>query len=110
MRIQSMIDRDIKLVDVIQVMLVRQILPCQSRSHPLSDFNPKMHHTLERLFETAHEDAWKLLFKGNEIPPATDSDRGHDINHLPNEVYYFQHIPYLLVSRVISKLLLSLLF
>ena len=29
-RIQSMIDRDIKLVDVIQVMLVRRILPCQS--------------------------------------------------------------------------------
>ena len=46
----------------------------------------------------AHKDAWQLLFKGNEIPPATDSDRGHDINHLPNEVCYFQHIPYLLVS------------
>ena len=30
MRIQSMIDRDIKLVDIIQVMLVRRILPCQS--------------------------------------------------------------------------------
>ena len=28
MRIQSMIDRDIKLVDIIQVMLVRRILPC----------------------------------------------------------------------------------
>ena len=29
-RIQSMVDKNIKLVDVIQVMLVRQILPCQS--------------------------------------------------------------------------------
>ena len=30
MRIQSMVDKNIKLVDVIQVMLVRQILPCKS--------------------------------------------------------------------------------
>ena len=29
-RIQSMVDKNIKLVDVIQVMLVRRILPCQS--------------------------------------------------------------------------------
>ena len=29
-RIQSMVDKNIKLVDVIQVMLVRQILPCKS--------------------------------------------------------------------------------
>ena len=108
--IQSMINRDIKLVDVIQVMLVRRILPCQSRSRPLWDFNLKKHHTLERLFETTHEDARKLLFKGNEIPPATDSDHGHDINPLPNEVCYFQYIPYLLVSRTISKILLLLLF
>ena len=56
-RIQSMIDRDIKLVDIIQVMLVHRILPCQSRSRPLWDFNPKKHHTLVRLFETTHEDA-----------------------------------------------------
>ena len=28
-RIQSMVDKNIKLVDVIQVMLVRRILPCQ---------------------------------------------------------------------------------
>ena len=69
-------------------MLVRRILPRQSRSRPLWEFNPKKHHTLERLFGTTHEDAWKLLFKGNEIPPAIDSDRGHDINHLPNEVCY----------------------
>ena len=61
---QSMIDKDIKLVDIIQVMLVRRILPCQSRSRPLWDFNPKKNHTLVRLFKTTHEDAWKLLFKG----------------------------------------------
>ena len=88
-RIQSMVDKNVKLVDIIQVMLVRWILPCQSRSHPVWEFNPKKHHTLKRLFETSHKGAWKLLFKGNETPPATDSVRGHDINHPANEVRYF---------------------
>ena len=79
-----MVDKNIKLVDVIQVMLVRRILPCQSC--PLWEFDPKKHRTLERLFGTTHEDAWKLLFKGNETPPAMDSDRGHDITHHANAV------------------------
>ena len=84
-----MVTKNVKLVDVIQVMLVRRILPCQSQSLPLWKFNPKKHHTLKRLFETTHEDAWRLLFKGNETPPTTDSDHRHDINHLAIEVCYF---------------------
>ena len=56
-RIQSMVDRNIKLVDVIQVMLVRQILPCQSRTSPLWEFDPEKKQTLVRLFRTTHEDA-----------------------------------------------------
>ena len=86
--VQSMVDKNVKLVDVIQVMLVRRILPCQSRSRPLWEFNPKKHHTLKRLFETTHEDAWKFLFKGNKTPPARDADRGHDINHPASEVSF----------------------
>ena len=85
-RIQSMVDKNIKLVDVIQVMLVRRILPCQSRSFPLWEFDPEKHQTLGGLFGTTHEDAWKLLFKGNEKPPVIDSDRGHDHTHPANEV------------------------
>ena len=84
-----MIIKKVKLVDVIQVMLVRRILSCQCRSRPLWEFNPRKHQTLERLFETTHEGACKLLFKGNEKPPATDSDRGHDCKHLASEVCYF---------------------
>ena len=91
--VQSMVDKDIKLVDIIQVMLVRQILPCQSRSLPLWKFNPKKHRTLKRLFETTHEDAWKLLFKGNKTPPATNSDCGHDINHSPTAYVIFNVSP-----------------
>ena len=42
-RIQSMVDKNIKLVNVIQVMLVRRILPCQSRTFHLWEFNPAKH-------------------------------------------------------------------
>ena len=79
--IQSMVDRNIKPVDVIQVMLVRRILPCQSRTCPLWEFDPEKHQTLERLFGTTHEDVWKLLFKGNKTPPETTEDRGHALAH-----------------------------
>ena len=70
-------------------------------------FQPEKHHTLERLFETTHEDAWKLLFKGNEILPATDSYRGHYINHLANEVCYFRRIPYLIISRMMFEFIIA---
>ena len=80
-RIQSIVDKNIKLVNVIQVMLVRRILPCQSRACPLWEFDPEKHQTLERLFGTTHEDIWKLLLKGNETPPETDEDRRHDQAH-----------------------------
>ena len=79
--IQSMMDKNIKLVNVIQVMLVRRILPCQSRACPLWEFDPEKHQTLERLFGTTHEDVWKLLFKGNGMPPETTEDRGHALSH-----------------------------
>ena len=89
-RVQSMVTKSVKLVDVIQVMLVRRILPCQRRSRPLWEFNPKKHRTLVRLFETTHEDACNLLFKGNEKPPAMDSDRGHDCTDPASKVGCFK--------------------
>ena len=84
-----MVTKNVKLVDVIQVMLVRRILLWQRQSRPLWEFNSKKHQTLVRLFETTHKGAWKLLFKGNEKPPAGDSDRGHDAKHPASEVCHF---------------------
>ena len=89
MRVQSMVTKNVKLVDVIQVMLVRRILACQRRSRSLWEFNSKKHQTLKRLFETSHKGAWKLLFKGNEKPPTMDSGRGHNCNRPASEVCYF---------------------
>ena len=46
-RIQSMVDRNIKLFNVIQVMLFRWILPCQSRTCNLWEFDLAKHQTLQ---------------------------------------------------------------
>ena len=53
-RVQSMVTKNVKLVDVIQVMLIHRILPCQRRSRPVWEFNPKKDQTLVRLFVTTH--------------------------------------------------------
>ena len=42
-RVQSMVDKDVKLVYIIQVMLVRRILPCQERAFNLWEFDPEQH-------------------------------------------------------------------
>ena len=38
--IQNMVDKKLKLVNIVQVMLVRRILPCQQREFTLWEFNP----------------------------------------------------------------------
>ena len=57
-------------------MLFRRILTCQRRAFNLWEFDPSQHQTLSRLFDTTHEDAWKVLFKGSEVSPPITEDRG----------------------------------
>ena len=66
--VQNMIIKRIKLVNVIQVMLIRRILLCQRRTCYLWEFDPAQHQTLHELFDTTHKDVWKVLFKGAEVP------------------------------------------
>ena len=88
-RIKSMRDNNIKLVNVIQVMLIHRILPCQSRTCHLWEYNPAKHQTLLQFFGTTHEDIWKVLFKSSETWPDTTEDRGHDLAHPASPVSFF---------------------
>ena len=74
--IQNMVNKKLKLVNVVQVMLIRRILPCQQRAFNLWEFDPAQHRTLNRLFDTTHEDAWRVLFKSAEVPPPITEDCG----------------------------------
>ena len=87
--IQSLVNKLIRLVNVIQVMLVRRILPCQQRDFNLWEFDPAQHQTLSRLFDTTYEDAWKVLFKGAEAPASATVDRGFSAQHQANAVSCF---------------------
>ena len=74
--VKDLIDKKVKLVTVVQVMLFRRILPCQRRAFSLWEFDPAQHQTLSRLLDTKHEDAWKVLFKSSEVSPPVTEDRG----------------------------------
>ena len=72
-------DKKLKLVNIVQVMLIRLILPCQQRAFNLWEFDSARHQTLSRLFDTTYEDAWKMLFKGAEAPASATEDRGFSV-------------------------------
>ena len=74
--VKDLIGRKVKLVTVVQVMLLRRILPCQRWAFSLWEFDPAQHQTLSRLFDTKHEDAWKVLFQSSEVSPPVTEDRG----------------------------------
>ena len=47
--VQTLVDKKLKLVNVVQVMLTRRILPCQQRAFNLWEFDPARNQTLNRL-------------------------------------------------------------
>ena len=69
-------DKKVKLVNVVQVMLFRRIIPCQRQAFNLWEFDPAQHQTLSRLFVTKHEGTWKVVFKSLEVSPPITEDRG----------------------------------
>ena len=74
--IRSMRDKKINLVNVVQVMLIRRILLCQTRAFDMWEFDPTEHQMLLELFGTTHKEIWKVLFKTGEVPPPLSEDWG----------------------------------
>ena len=74
-------DKNIKLVNVAHVMLVRQILPCQHRACNLWEFDPAKHQTLLEHFVSSHKDIWKVLFKSGKSWSDSAEDRGYQLSH-----------------------------
>ena len=54
--VQKLVNKKLKLVNVVQVMLVRRILPCQRRGFSMWEFDSVQHQTLSGLFDTTYED------------------------------------------------------
>ena len=73
--IKNIISKKIKLVNVVQVMLFRRILPCQRGAFNMWEFDPAKNQTLRELFDTTHQDFCRVLFKVVEVPPPLTEDR-----------------------------------
>ena len=84
--VKNMISKKIKLVNMVQVMLFRRILPCQRRAFNMWEFDLAKHQTLRELFVTTHKDVWKVLFKAAEVPPPLTEDRGLSAKRPANPV------------------------
>ena len=90
-----MTSKKIKLVNVVQVMLFRRILPCQQRVFNLWEFDSAKHQTLRELYDMTHEDVWRVLFKGAEVPPSLTEDRGLSAKRLVHSVSPIHPVGYL---------------
>ena len=86
--VKNMISKKIKLVNVVQVMLFRRILPCQRRAFNMWEFDPVEHQMLRELFDMTHKDVWKVLFKGAEVHPPLTEDRGLSAKRHANPVSF----------------------
>ena len=73
-------EKDIKLINVVQMMLVCRILPCQHRACNLFEFDPAKHQTLLELSGSSHKDIWKVLFKSGKSCPDSAEDRGYQLS------------------------------
>ena len=93
--IRNMASKKLKLVNIVQVMLIRRILPCQQRDFNLWEFDPAQHQTLSELFDTTHKDVWKVLFKGAEVPPSLTEDRRISAKRQAHSVSSIHSVGYL---------------
>ena len=91
-----MTGKKLKLVNIVQVMLFRRILPCQQQAFNLWEFDLAQHQTLRELFDTMHKDVWMVLFKGAEVPPSLTEDRGLSTKRPANPISSVHLVGYFL--------------
>ena len=99
--ILNIASKKLKLVNIVQVMLVRRILPCQQRDFNLWEFDPAQHQTLSELFDMTHTDIWRVLFKGAEVPPSLAEDCRLSAKHLARSVSSIHQIGYFISPSLI---------
>ena len=79
--------KKIKLVDVVDVMLHRRILPLQLRASPMWLHKPSDAPTLQNFFRADLNGMWTALFKPSQnIFPEDGPDCGYDAENGPSEV------------------------
>ena len=66
--IQNMVYKKLKLVNIVQVMLIRRILPCQQQGLNMWEFDPAQHQTLNGLFDTTYKRSGRCCSRAPRLP------------------------------------------
>ena len=85
-RIRELLERDINLVSIMQVMLIRRMLPWKRRPLRMWEFNPEGPRTIKHFFGLKLEGMCKLFFGPQVKCPDTIEDAGQCCNRLDAQV------------------------
>ena len=85
-RIRELIERDINLVNIMQVMLIRRMLPCKCRPLWMWEFNPEGPRTILHFFNMTLEGMCKLFFRPQVKCTDTTEDAGLSCNRPDTQV------------------------
>ena len=85
-RIRDLQEREIALVVVMQVMLIRQILPGKRRPLRLWEFNPEGPRALQNFMGATPAEMYKLFFGSQEMCPDSTEDAGLSCNSPDTQV------------------------
>ena len=85
-RIRGLQEREINLVAVVQVMLIRCLLPCKCRPLRLWEFNPEGPRSLQHFMGLTPVEMYKLFFGSQEMRPDLTEDAGLSCNRPDTQV------------------------
>ena len=85
-RIRELLERETSLVSIIQVMLVRRMLPCKRRPLRMWEFNPEGPRTILHFFGLTLEGMRKLFFGPQVKCMDTTEDAGLSCNRPDTQV------------------------
>ena len=73
-RIKDLLERDLSLVKVMQVMLIRRILPGKHRPLRLWEFNPEGPRALQNFMGATPAEMYRMFFGSQEMCPDSTED------------------------------------
>ena len=85
-RIRDLQAREINLVVVMQVMLIRRLLSCKRRPLRLWEFNPEGPRILQHFMGATPTEMYKLFFGPQVACPKLTEDAGLSCNHPDTQV------------------------
>ena len=85
-RIRDLQTREVDMVVVMQVMLIRRLPPCKRRPLRLWEFNPEGPWTLQHFMGMTPLEMYKLFFGSQEARPELTEDAGLSCNRPDTQV------------------------